>query len=429
MYAAISDPHRLAREGTAMLNHLSDFLCGWRKITISPDERVRAFDLLYQNAIPFTDEKRGPDGTITVRVRGKYTDVFRHYADEAGIVYQMTEPYGMPVIRSFLQYRPAVPLGILLCVVWMFYSTRIIWDVQIDGAEKTDPAEIIALLDELGCGVGDYYPSIDFNDLHAKYSAVQQDIAWLSVYMNGTVAEVQVREMWKDERIKPAESTYANVFADADGIVESVNVFEGQACVKAGDLVRKGQVLISGIIEQKDGSIRYEYASGEVICRTAHPIHVEIQTKRETKAYTGRETIKKSIKFFKKTINLFINGGTLYTNYDKIYTIEQLCPLGLCELPVWYEKTTYREYEPVSRDIPADDAADEAMAALTEQVKAATQNAELLSKTIDTGFSDGIYNIDCLLYLRRDIGRTGEFSVSDTCVPDAGENPGETTSQ
>ena len=408
-----------------MIKHLSNTLAGWQTLTIPPDERVRAFDLLYRNSIPFTDEKETADGSVAIRLRGKNTELFRHFAEKENIRYTLSDVRGLPTWIAFLRYRPALVLGALLFTGWMFYSTRIIWDVKIDGAEKTDPSEIITLLDELGCGIGDYYPSIDFNNLHAQYAAAQQDIAWLSVYMNGTVAEVQVRELWADERVKPSENTYANILADADGIVESVNVVEGQACVKPGDLVRKGQVLISGVIEQKDGSIRYEYASGEVICRTAHPIHVEIQTNRETKAYTGRETAKKSIKFFKKTINLFINGGTLYTNYDKIYTIEQLCPLGLCELPVWYETTTYREYETVSRDIPADDAADEAMAALTEQIKAATQNAELLSKSIDTSFTDGIYNIDCLLYLRRDIARTGEFSTaeSDTCVPEEAENP------
>ncbi len=405
-----------------MLNRLSDFLRGWRLLSVPSEERTRTFDLMYQNGIPFTEEHPQPDGTITVRLRGKNSVRFRHYADTAEIAYRFGEPHGLPVAVSFLLRRPAIPLGVLLFAGWMFISTRIIWDVRIEGTQKTDPAEIIALLGELGCGIGDWYPAIDFNDLHAKYAAAQQDIAWLSVYMNGTVAEVQVRELWKDERLFPPENTYANVLADADGIVEVVNVREGQACVKPGDLVRKGQVLISGVIEQKDGSIRCEYAAGEVICRTAQPISAEIRTNRETKAYTGRETAKKRIKFFKKTINLFINGGTLYTNYDKIYTMEQLCPLGLCELPVWCETTTYREYETVTQDISAADAAEEAVTSLTEQIRTATQNAELLSKQIDAGFTDGVYRIRCLLYLRRDIGRTEEFPESDACVPEAGKD-------
>ncbi len=404
-----------------MLERLSHFLAGWQILTVSPEERVRVFDLLYKNGISFTDEIRHSDGTIAVCLKGKERLLFRQCAEKEGISCMLSELHGLPVVLSFLRYRPAFLLGILLFCVWMFYSTRIIWDIRIDGATKTEPEKIISLLSDLGCGIGDYYPSIDFNDLHSRYAAEQQDIAWLSVYMNGTVAEVQVRELWRDERNLPSANTYANILADADGVVESVNVIEGQACVKPGDLVRKGQVLISGVIVQKDESVRYEYAAGEVICRTAHPICVQIRTNQETKSYTGRESVKKSIKFFKKTINLFGNGGTLYENYDKIYTIEQLCPLGLCELPVWLEEHRYREYETVTQDIPVEEAADEAMVALTEQIKAATQNAELLSKSVTTDFTDGVYTIQCLLYLRRDIGRTGEFQTAgeESCVTDS----------
>jgi len=401
-----------------MLNRLADFLCGWRTVTIPPEESARIFDELYRNTVPFTKEHRRADGTITFRIRGS---VWKYLAEYDACT--VSEPHGLPVVLTFLKFRPALVLGVLAAAGWLFWSTRIIWDVRIDGAEKTSPEAITELLAELGCGIGDYFPAIDFNDLHARYAAVQQDLAWLSVYMNGTVAEVQVRELWPDDRQIPAEGVYANVLADADGIVEEVNVREGQACVRPGDLVRKGQILISGVIEQKDETFRYEYASGEVICRTAQPIHTEIRTEREIKVYTGRETAKKSIKFFKKTINLFVNSGTLYTNYDKIYTIEQLCPLGLCELPVWQETTTYREYETVTQDIPPDDAADEAMAELAENIRTAVQNAELVSKSIDAGFADGVYKIDCLLYLRRDIGRTEEFPISETCVPDTGKIP------
>lgn len=401
-----------------MLNRIADFLCGWRTVTVPAEETVRVFDDLYRNTVPFTKEHRLPDGTITIRVRGSVGKYLGKY--DACTV---SEPHGLPVVLAFLRFRPALVLGVFAAAGWLFYSTRIIWDVRIEGAQKTSPEAITELLAELGCGIGDYIPSIDFNDLHSKYAAAQHDIAWLSVYMNGTVAEVQVRELWADDRQIPPEGMCANVLADADGIVEEVNVREGQARVRKGDLVRKGQVLISGIIEQKDGTFRYEYASGEVICRTAQPIHTEIRTRQDVKVYTGRETAKKSIKFFKKTINLFVNSGTLYTNYDKIYTIEQLCPLGLCELPVWLETTVYREYETVTQDIPPADAADEAMAELAEKMRTAMQSAELVSKSIDAGFADGAYKIDCLLYLRRDIGRTEEFSALESCVPDSGNTP------
>lgn len=397
-----------------MFKRLSGFVCGWRTVTFPCSERDCIFDMMYRNGIPFTNECVDECGTVSVRLHKKDSVLFMSLANEAGTECSIGDLHGMPVVGAFLYRRPAVILGTLIFAGWMMYSTKIIWDVRIEGAEKTDTSEIIDMLQTLGCGIGDYFPSIDFNTLHAKYAASQQDIAWLSVYMNGTVAEVQVRELWRDERIKAPKNVYANVVATEDGVVEEITAFEGQPCVRAGDVVRKGQLLISGVIEQKDGSIRYEYATGEVVCRTAYPICVEIQTKQEQKSYTGRQKTKKRIKFFKKTINLFINGGTLYPNYDKIYTIEQLCPFGLCEIPLWYEKTVYREYETICREVSVDVAAEEAMTALTEQIMTATRDAELLSKQVETSFTDdGIYKVNCLLYLRHDIGQVEEFSVSE----------------
>lgn len=417
MFEGISVRQLSERETYVMFKRLADFICGWRNLTFPYTERSRIFDLMYRNCIPFTDERECDNDTITVRLHEKDSILFQKSANDIGTEYSLGALHGMPVVLSVLCKRPALVLGALLFAGWMFYSTGIVWDIRIEGAEKTDVSKITELLETLDFGIGTYFPATDFNALHAKYAAAQQDIAWLSVYMNGTIAEVQVRELWEDERVKPQKNVYANVVATEDGVVEEITAFEGQPCVKPGDVVRKGQLLISGVILHKDESVRYEYATGEVVCRTAYPICVEIKTKQEKKSYTGREKTKKRIKFFKKTINLFINSGTLYPNYDKIYTTEQLCPFGLCELPIWYEKTVYREYETICRDVSADDAAEEAMTALTAQIEAATREAELLSKRVETSFTDdGVYRVDCLLYLRHDIGQIEEFSISESFV-------------
>lgn len=136
-----------------MIKHLSNTLAGWQTLTIPSDQRVRAFDLLYRNSIPFTDEKETADGSVTIRLRGENIKLFRHFAEKENILYTLSGTRGLPTWIAFLRYRPALVLGALLFAGWMFYSTRIIWDVRIDGAEKTNPSEIIALLDELGCGI------------------------------------------------------------------------------------------------------------------------------------------------------------------------------------------------------------------------------------------------------------------------------------
>ena len=306
-----------------------------------------------------------------------------------------------------------VAVGILMFYLWMSYSSQLIWDVRVEGNTKTDTDEITEMLADLGCGIGDRYTKINFNKLHADYAAMQHDIAWLSVFMNGSVAEVQVRELYRNERKKHENGTYANIVADCDGVVEEVNVIEGQAAVFPGQLVRKGQVLISGVVEGKDGEFRYEYAEGEVICRTATSICEKVNVNREKKAYTGREKTRFRVKIFKKMINLFIKGGIEYGVCDTISTMDKLCPLGLCEIPVWIEKTVSREYVSENEQISAERASEEAMLSLNRKIKRLTTDAELEYKEIHSKFEDGVYTIECMLYLRRNTAATSEFTVQN----------------
>lgn len=395
-----------------MLIKLRNFIRGWRYITISGDCLSEAMDILYREGLGFTHDKVTEDG-VRILIREREAKRFMCLAGEECITFTSSPVRGLPVVLDFLKRRPMIPLGCLIAALWTAYSTHIVWDIRITGNDKTPASEIVETLGSLGFGVGTFFPSVDFNSLHSHYLAAQDDIAWLSVYMDGTVADVQVRELYKDERDLPEEMTYANVVAECTAVVEEVNVFEGQAAVKAGDLVRAGQVLISGVVEKKDGGIRYEYAAGEVICREAVPISVEVSTEREVKSYTGREKSEKTVKFFKNSVNLFIKGGIEYASYDKISTMEQLCPFGICTLPIWIEETVYREYDTVRETISADDAAAEAMAELSEKIAQESEDGELVGKEVTAGFEDGVYKISCLLTMRRDIGKTVEFTADE----------------
>ncbi len=385
------------------------FLRGWRSLTFPAESAAEAFDRIWRAGIAFRKQKRNRDGSITVRMTERDAEFFCGIAGEIG--YGITPVRGLPVAAAFLKLRPGILVGLILTLVWLWYSSHLIWNVQISGNSKTSSEDIIMQLAELGCGVGDCYTKIDFNDVHARFLAQQNDIAWLSVYMNGTVAEVQVRELWPDERNLPQNGVYADIVAERAGVVEEVHVVNGSAAVKAGDVVVPGQVLISGVTELKDGELLYEYAEGEVICRTFSVIRSEAVTERDIKRYTGREKTEFSVKIFKKTLNLFTKGGIEAATCDKINMMEQVCPFGTLPLPVWIFRTVFREYELVRETIPADDAAAEAMLEMSGKIKDETEDAELVSKEVKTSFEDGVYRISCLLYLRRDNGRTEEFRL------------------
>ena len=162
----------------------------------------------------------------------------------------------------------------------MTAASGLVWDVRIEGNESVPDEAVLAQLEELGFGIGTRYRNIDFDRLQTDYLAAQNELAWLSVYMDGTVARVQVWEMRGKPPRKIPDGVYANVTAAEDGVVEEVRVLEGQAAVRPGDVIRAGEIAISGAVEKKDGGVRFEYAEGEVLATTAKVLTAEVPLSR-----------------------------------------------------------------------------------------------------------------------------------------------------
>ena len=196
-------------------------------------------------------------------------------------------------------------------------------------------------------------------------------------------------------------------------MIEEVNVFEGTAAVRAGDVIRPGEVAISGVIEKKDGGFRWEYAAGEVWASVPVPLSVEIPLERVERRPTGVEKTSFSLKIFKKSIKLSGNYGFDPATYDKIDTIGRICLPDGTPLPVWVEKTVWRETGTETVTLTADDAEAEARAQMRQLVREETEGGVLLEKSFRGSLRDGVWRLDGLLTVSRQIGVTREFAVED----------------
>ena len=103
-------------------------------------------------------------------------------AEACGWDYGNDRLTGLPAILGFLRKRPGIAAGFAVLFFWCLLSQNFIWRVEIEGNKTTSDAEITALLSELGCGVGDWIPGIDYDWVHANFRARSESIAWLSVY-------------------------------------------------------------------------------------------------------------------------------------------------------------------------------------------------------------------------------------------------------
>ena len=138
-------------------------------------------------------------------------------------------------------------LGALLSAVMIWLSGRVIWCVNVTGNSTVPDGEIIEILESLGCGVGDFFGDIDFDVLHTRFLMKSDNIGWISVNMNGTHANVEVREIiFGKEETK--EGGFYNVVAAEDGQIVRMAAVEGKPVCEIGDTVLRGELLISGAI-------------------------------------------------------------------------------------------------------------------------------------------------------------------------------------
>ncbi len=330
---------------------------------------------------------------------------------DRGIEAGLSESRGLPALLRLLRNRPGLAAGAVLTAVWMTAASGLVWDVRIEGNETVTDEAVLAQLEELGFGIGTRFRNIDFDRLQTDYLAAQNELAWLSVYMDGTVARVQVWEMRGKPPRRIPDGVYANVTAAEDGVVEEVRVLEGQAAVRPGDVIRAGEVAISGAVEKKDGGVRFEYAEGEVLATTAKTLTAEVPLSRTVYRPTGREKRGFVLRIFKKTVKLFGNSGFDRGTCDTIDTIGKVCLFGRISLPVWIGTEVIRETVPETETVTREEAEAEAMAELRRMIREAAAEGELTGKQIRAEFNGTVCRAEAVMYLTKDVGRTVEFTA------------------
>ena len=85
-------------------------------------------------------------------------------------------------------------VGLLLGMFLLWLSGQFVWDVRVTGNETMTATEVKQVLKESGFGVGSYIPALQSNELENRVMLLSDRISWMSIYMDGTVAMVQIKE-------------------------------------------------------------------------------------------------------------------------------------------------------------------------------------------------------------------------------------------
>ena len=315
--------------------------------------------------------------------------------------------------RWLLRYGKRVGLlvGVLLAAVTVFLGSRVVWEVRITGNEALDDATVLQMLSSCGLEVGSYLPTIEADLIESKMLLSYGEICWISVNLRGTTANVEILETVRGG----AETTDAsNLLASRDGRIERIEVYDGQVGVKVGDVVREGDLLVSGVYDKGLLGYRSTRARGEVYARTVRDITVEIPLESCEKVYTGREWREKYVNFFGKRIKVFANNGHRGGECDIIYLDNGVSLPEGGSLPLGVHTVLYREYQINSVVLDEKEAMERAFDSLssTLELMVTETGAELLSKTVTCELDETSFRLFCTVICIENIALEREIEIN-----------------
>jgi len=384
-----------------MLVKLVSWFRGSRTLRVPPECADMAAKLLSGSGADFRRLRRDAAGLHFVLPFRECTQVARIFARH-GITAETVREHGLPPLLTRYRKRLGIPVGIVLFAAILIASEQFIWSVRVVGNNTLSSVQLTERLETLGVGVGTYIPSIDYVRLQSRLLIDYDDLAWAALNVNGTTATLEVQERLQTPAV-PDEAMPHNLVAAEDGIIQHMEILRGVPEAEPEALVREGELLASGILEEKLG-LRLVHARGSVIASVKREVHIEVPLS-ETVRVPHEECVGRYLNFFGISLKLFGNTGNIPSEYDTIIEEHPVRVFGIIELPLSVREEIRRSWseEPVMRT--EEEAKSEAYRRFRAECAALTDSAELISREIEAGMRDGAYVIACELRLLKDIAR------------------------
>lgn len=175
---------------------------------------------------------------------------------------------GFPFLAYRFRHRKMMIIGMVIFVIILYGLSSFVWVVEVEGNIKVKSGVLYNFLEGKGIKPGVFKGELDIWDIENQMLMEIPELSWVSIEIKGTRAIVRVVEGVKTPRLINKD-TPCNIVATKDGIIYQLIVMEGEGMVQVGDTVRKGQLLVSGIIDHEDtGVVRYVHAISNIYART-----------------------------------------------------------------------------------------------------------------------------------------------------------------
>lgn len=332
-----------------MLKRMVNALRGSVRLEVSGAFPERFLNLCAQRGIVFWNVEWLEATRLRLTVTRQGSGPARALGDKVLCTVVPAEQSGVPFFLGRFRRRYALLVGLALSLTAVCVLSQFVLTIEVEGNEAVSTAEILTELRRQGLRPGVYGPGLDEGTISSAALLGLPELAWMSVNLHGTRAEVLVREAVPAPEVDDEEQV-GSIVARSSGIVTHIEPLSGEALVAQGDTVLAGEVLISGAVTldapqyselENLGQILVR-AQGQVFARTWHTMTASIPLEAQVKSYTGEKASRWTLSILGHRIDFFGKSGISFPEYDKITDTWALTLPGGREMPLALSRETCR---------------------------------------------------------------------------------------
>ena len=263
----------------------------------------------------------------------------------SGLRLHILNKTGFPFFINRYKRRFGIFAGIVIFFAVLQFMSGFIWIIEVEGNKTVTDREILAICEEIGIKIGVKRNSIDTKNTPQDLLLKTDKLSWGSFNIEGCKLTVNVTEIVP----KTEDNTVAtNLKAAKDGIIEKIDVTSGNPVVKVGDIVKKGDLLVSGITETMRDT-KFVHSIGTVTAKTEETITLFEPFIKKTETLTGKTAKRRVLEVFGIKIPLYIGKekGNFKTETDckNLKLLSQNIPIK-----IYTKKFIFVKKENLTRD-------------------------------------------------------------------------------
>ncbi len=240
--------------------------------------------------------------------------------------------------------------GFLLFLFLLHFLSSFVWEITYTGQSGYSKDTLSDTVEQMDVYAGMRRSRLNCDAIEKKIREVHPDISWVSAEEMGSVLKISIKE-GKKVVVHEKSSGAVHQVAKYDGTVQSIQVNRGVPAVKKGKKVKRGDVLISGVVPITDDSDTVVEnmpvaAKGKVTLLVEKSFQEVIPLEYQKKEYTGKEIIQyrcilgDQVFYIKKPWKQF-DKSYKYDIINSVCVDRKIHPFSFT---LFMEKGVYREY-------------------------------------------------------------------------------------